>query len=150
MSDKSNNELEAISPLIFLVAGAEDEAEDVDASWDDLGEAPVRAEVAEEPLCGECHTADDDVVQDDVGDAFQTPRELPEPKAPSRAAARRHALTHWSYAVWWVSSLCDGTTKQRPSLSEPRRRQQVNASLGIGLLFCPKPDRSRSCDGPRG
>ena len=82
-----------------MIAGAGDGAEDVDESWDDLGQAPVSAEL-KEPLCGECNTADDDVVQDDVGDAFRNPRELPEPKAPSRAAARQHALTHWPYASW--------------------------------------------------
>ena len=62
-----------------MIAGAGDGAEDIDESWDNLGQAPVSAEL-EEPLCGECNTADDDVVQDDVGDAFQNPCGLPEPR----------------------------------------------------------------------
>ena len=47
---------------MLMIAGAGDDAEDVEASWDDREQAPVSAEL-EEPLCCECSTADEDACQ---------------------------------------------------------------------------------------
>ena len=81
-----------------MVAGDDDGAEAVDdESWADVNAGPFEADPSDAPVVPE---ADDDVVQDADGDAFQCPRCLSEAKAPSRADMLKHNLTHWPYAPW--------------------------------------------------
>ena len=67
-----------------MVAGDDDDAEAAaDESWADVSAGPFEVDPSDDPIVPE---ADDDVVQDADVVAFQCPRVLPDPKAPSRAA----------------------------------------------------------------
>ena len=96
----------AVSPLFINMmrgddAGVETGGEStvvVDEEWDDLQDAPIQED--REDLAGKTGGDEDEVVQDDEGNAAQVPKGLPEPKPPSIEAQRRHELTHWPYAIW--------------------------------------------------
>ena len=64
----------------------------------DLKDAPFEVDADDGFLCRPCE--DEEIVQDDLGQAHQVPRGLPSPKAPSKDAIRKHNLTHWPYAPW--------------------------------------------------
>ena len=103
MSDDDKSLLESISPRILIVAdpgdsvdaAAEGDGEDIedeyvdigDVGWNALHEALVAANLDEEHVNGD----DAEMVQDDEGEAFQIPKCLPCPKAPSREMVRRRA-----------------------------------------------------------
>ena len=66
--------------------------------WGDLKDAPFEVDADDGFLCRPCE--DEEIVQDDLGQAHQVPRGLLSPKAPSKDAIRKHNLTHWPYAPW--------------------------------------------------
>ena len=70
----------------------------LDGSWDDLGEVPIQVDRDEDFVCKPC--GDDEVIQDDMGEGFQIPKGVTDPKPPSREAVQKHHLTHWPYAPW--------------------------------------------------
>ena len=80
-----------------MVAGdEEDGGEEQRETWDDLKDAPFAVDVENaDPV-----NVDDEVAQDDEGEAFICPRALPEHQPPSLALVKKHNLTHWPYAPW--------------------------------------------------
>ena len=107
-------------------AGQDEGANEYGDSWSELGEAPVQAELSEDPIGGEA--ADEEVIQDSEGDAFQLPKSLPSPKAPSREAVRRHNMTHWPYAPW-----CPHCVRARRN-SDPHFQNRSESQRALPLL----------------
>ena len=112
--------------MVANSGGDVDHEGEVEDSWDTLEEAPVQAE-KDDLLRGDCNL-EDEVVQDSNGDAFQIPRCLPEPKAPSREAVRRHNMTHWPYASW-----CPHCVMARRS-GDPHFQNKSKDSRSLPLL----------------
>ena len=107
-------------------AEAEDDGQGLegDLSWSELHEAPVAANLDEDHVSGD----DTEVVQDDEGEAFQIPKCLPCPKAPSREMVRRHNATHWPYASW-----CEWCVSTRRN-SDPHLRNKDGSNRSVPLL----------------
>lgn len=93
-----------------MVAGEDDRDDAVEAdgeaegppvdgadSWDDLMDAPIEA-VADDQFFGQ--PIGEDIVVGEAREAFQMPRCLPAPKAPSLALQVKHKLFHYPYASW--------------------------------------------------
>ena len=105
-------------------------AADRDESYGELHEAPLKADPSNELVCGEC---EEQVVQDDEGEAFQIPKGVTEPRPPPLDVQKRHNLTHWPYANWCPHCVM-ARRNESPHLQS---RRGENRSLPLFVLdYC--------------
>ena len=129
-----------------MVAEGDDHSDDVDAdpedaavaeedvdSWDDPEDAPIEADAEGQSF--EQTTEREEVVVGEDGEAFQLPRCLPCPTAPSLAMQAKQPFP--LSLCFLVPMVCHGMQSKRTS-SRSECLRPINIPSGLGLLLCAK------------